>query len=74
MEKKDEFKKVAITYEMFDEKGVKKLELDDDELDQVTGGTLKFCIKDNRQIDLICNAKITCDMTDFGLSLQIEYK
>lgn len=48
MEKKYEFKKVAITYEMFDEKGVKKLELDDDELDQVTGGTLKFCIKDNR--------------------------
>lgn len=49
MEKKDEFMKISITNEMFDEKGVNKQELDDDELDQVTGGTLTFCIKKNKR-------------------------
>ena len=45
MEKKDEFKKVAITYEMFDEKGVCKQTLEEKDFEQVAGGTIISCFK-----------------------------
>lgn len=44
MEKKDEIKKNAITNEMLDKKVVLQ-ELDENDLEQVSGGDITFCPK-----------------------------
>lgn len=45
MKMKDEIKKCTIVNEMYDEKVVHMRALDDKDLEQVTGGEIKFCPK-----------------------------